>query len=119
MKRPLSTIWGKVDFAEQVEGLPIWRVATPSHGGYVVEREWATAHLTASAIAIGDGDYGANGRTGPLYFEEDCNWLVLAWEVPDIDRCGYDLTDLTRCIASYVPDYDINSIAAVPNPYAA
>ncbi len=61
--QPVETIWGAPDRAEQV--LPgIWRVSTPSHGGYLLSDERQAA--MPAALRRDDGIY-----------EEDVDWCLV------------------------------------------
>jgi len=80
---PRHSPWGVVeDFAKIGNGL--FRVETPSHGGFWLsqERKAMMPDVVASVKTFGDlGDMG--------WYEEDCDWIlpVLAfpWLFPDTD----------------------------------
>lgn len=70
-----STPWGMGRTSETfAEGFT--SVSTPGHGGFMVSKQFATQHLSPECIAYGTkhGDY--------ICFEEDCDWAMPAWELP-------------------------------------
>ena len=73
----MSTPWGQIDHTEHYE-TGISFVSTPGHGGLRIARKYAESHLSTAAInaAIDYGSY--------LYYEEDCNWCIPAWELPHL-----------------------------------
>ena len=74
--RKLSTPWGEADHVEKI-GEGVVQVGTPSHGGIGVDREVAAKRLTAAARAQ------AITQGGRYWFEEDCDWAIVAAEFPE------------------------------------
>jgi hypothetical protein len=71
----MNTPWGRSDYEKRFDrGLTL--VGTPSHGGFLVGRAYASKHLSAAAQAAGDlfGDY--------LAYEEDCDAAIILLECP-------------------------------------
>ena len=75
--RKLSTPWGEADHVEKL-GEGVVQVGTPSHGGIGVDREVAAKRLTAAARAQ------ATTQGGRYWFEEDCDWAIVAREMPEM-----------------------------------
>ena len=75
--RKLSTPWGEADHVEKI-GEGVVQVGTPSHGGIGVDREVAAKRLTAAARAQ------ATTQGGRYWFEEDCDWAIVAREMPEM-----------------------------------
>jgi len=77
MNAPRSSPWGTPDNIETVIPGHVWAVGTPSHGGYAVDPSWARNKLSRPCVEIGES------KRGYLWYEEDCAWAVLAFEVPE------------------------------------
>ena len=74
----MRTPWGRSDTVDRpCDG--VYAVTTPSHGGFLVDKAWAAANLTAAAQAEGEsfGEF--------LAFEEDCGWAFLVFEHPELE----------------------------------
>ena len=73
----VNTPWGNAD---QVDKLAkgIIQVGTPSHGGIGVKQDVAAEKLSAAARAE------AINQHGHLWFEEDCDWAIVAREMPEM-----------------------------------
>ncbi len=71
-----SSPWGRIQ--EQTTLAPgLLLVSTASHGGLLLSREAAERlHISPKALEL-----GARWEDGWAY-EEDCEWAILAWEVP-------------------------------------
>lgn len=66
---PTDSPWGGCDSArEPIKG--VWRVSTPSHGGYML-----TPERNAQIPAIARDSHGL--------YEEDCDWSIPAWVFRD------------------------------------
>ena len=69
--------WGHIQDTEQFT--PEFRsVSTASHGGFMISEGFAEKHLSPAARSRGEryiGDY--------LCYEEDCNWAIPAFELPE------------------------------------
>jgi hypothetical protein len=72
--RPTHTPWGNADEAEQIAP-GIWRVSTPSHGGFILSAERRAA-MPAYLRAIPTFAGGPN-------YEEDCDWSIVAMSFPE------------------------------------
>ena len=72
------TPWGVADTAEHI-GLGVYLVTTPSHGGYYLPPA-VNARVPAhwQAITWNNGQ----GREG--WYEEDCDWALVALAVPEL-----------------------------------
>ena len=79
---PKLSPWGCIDHSEVVIPEHVWSVSTPGHGGYAVDKRWARGHLSAECLAIGEA------FSNCLWYEEDCAWAVLAWELPQALTAG-------------------------------
>lgn len=74
----MNTPWGKSDSKQTVKrGLSF--VTTPSHGGFMVSKTYAEKHFSKAAITRGKA-YGSY-----LAYEEDCDYLIVIWEVGGFD----------------------------------
>ena len=71
----IPTPWGMSDFVENIGG-GILAVTTPSHGGYYVPRE----HYDRMPAQL----QGSNSYGGGLWFEEDCEWAIVAFAFPEL-----------------------------------
>jgi len=73
---PRFSPWGAPDYTDQVAP-GIWLVGTPSHGGFILSQERVELipeeHLVAS--------FNGQGRNG--FFEEDCDWSIVAANFPE------------------------------------
>lgn len=75
----MYTPWGSADHQERVskDGEVIfYSVSTPSHGGMGITTTQAAKLLSPEAIEAGE-----HGAGGMLWYEEDCAWCILAWEL--------------------------------------
>jgi hypothetical protein len=71
---PLQTPWGRATPRERVAP-GLWAVSTPSHGGYYVE---------SSALGrIPEAFRGATFTRSPHWYEEDCDWAIVARYFPE------------------------------------
>ena len=68
-----ETPWGKPDSAVRVSP-DVIRYDTPSHGGY---------HVTGSALDRIPAQF-RDGFAGYGWFEEDCDWAIVAWFLPEL-----------------------------------
>ena len=100
--------WGQIDYVEKYE-LGLCSVGTPSHGGLRVSRGYANKHLSQAAIRTAI-EYG-----GYYWFEEDCDWCIVASETPhlwpaffacmkNVDPAEYLEQSLRRWNAKYLLD---------------
>lgn len=69
--------WGSIDRTEHL-GPGVSSVSTPRHGGIRVSEETARAKLSRHALAKGIHERGF------YWFEEDCDWAIVAWELEDL-----------------------------------
>jgi len=68
----MNTPWGISDNSRQFEA-GIGEVSTPSHGGIYVSLKYAdNLSEAAKKKGINQGGY--------LFYEEDCDWMIPAWE---------------------------------------
>ena len=75
----MNTPWGKSDsIVKLVRGLS-W-LGTPSHGGFAVSERFARKHLSINAQQRGEFRYGY------FFFEEDCDYAIVAWELFGFDK---------------------------------
>lgn len=74
--RPAWSPWGKPDHAEEIFA-GVWSVSTPSHGGLYVTDQRRKA-MDQSLLSL-----GFNGHTMSGWFEEDCDWCMVALAFPD------------------------------------
>lgn len=74
----MNTPWGKADNITRIERGLSW-VDTPSHGGFAVSESFAKKHLSTAAQTRGE-QYGSY-----LFFEEDCLYAIVAWEIGGFD----------------------------------
>lgn len=72
----MHTPWGESDHCEVV-AQGFCSVSTPSHGGMVITEAFAR-HYKISQAALDAAEH----RYGKYFFEEDCAWCVLMWELP-------------------------------------
>lgn len=102
--QPTLSPWGEVDWCETLcPGFEM--VATPSHGGIMVERT-AAMQLTATARKCGFWD------SGYLCFEEDCAENVVLREL--LDKGKWQVPDRIRDPAAF--EEAINSNVRQYNP---
>ena len=73
----MNTPWGKADRIEELEP-GICDVSTPSHGGTRITWSYAKKNLSVSAVEA------ALKYDDCLWFEEDCDWAIPAWELPHL-----------------------------------
>lgn len=69
----MITPWGMSQTQEQLDK-GVWHVTTAGHGGFLIGKGWAKKHLSAAGRAAGSG-FGSY-----LAYEEDLDWMVLAFE---------------------------------------
>lgn len=72
----MNTPWGASDYQKQVAAGIVF-VATPSHGGYFLSPEML-AKVPAAWRKVSFNGQGARG-----WFEEDCDWCMVALTLPD------------------------------------
>ena len=76
----MSTPWGRIQQVDVYErGIAF--VHTGSHGGVRVSPSYAKKHLSPLAIERGTRWGGSDTY---LYYEEDCQWAIVAWELPHL-----------------------------------
>ena len=75
LARPTSSPWGPVQSATDVAP-GIWFVSTESHGGYLLsnERRFAMPVHLKEVFTFAGGNW----------FEEDCDWAIVALAFPDL-----------------------------------
>jgi hypothetical protein len=96
----MSTPWGNSDSEKRYERGLTW-VGTPSHGGFLVGKAYASKHLSPAAIAEGEpfGQY--------LAYEEDCDATIILYELP-VTREGFSHVtdaDLVDSLSRWHPQY--------------
>jgi len=69
------TPWGRADYVRQLSS-GVWRVSTPSHGGYYVSAEW----LEDMPESLRSWNWGGLRH----WFEEDCDWAKVAIAFPHL-----------------------------------
>lgn len=70
-----SSPWGRIQHTQHI--MPGWRsVSTAGHGGYMLTKRFAEDHLCPAAIRR------AHRFLNWLCYEEDCDWAIVAWELP-------------------------------------
>lgn len=75
----MQTPWGRSDRCDKLaEG--VYRVGTPSHGGYLVSQKVAESGYLSQAARLFVGERWAQWYA----FEEDCAWVVIAREHPEL-----------------------------------
>jgi hypothetical protein len=74
LARPRSSPWGEIDHAKEVAP-GIWCVTTPGHGGYLLSTE--------RRLAMPDHLKNVYTFAGANWFEEDCDWCIVALAYPD------------------------------------
>lgn len=72
--RPQSSPWGQIDYAKQLAP-GIWHVSTPGHGGIHVSTE--------RRLAMPDHLKNVYTYAGGNWFEEDCDWCIVALAYPE------------------------------------
>lgn len=72
-----SSPWGKPDHVEAL-CFGVYRVSTPSHGGFYVEP------AQCSRIPIEQRRASFNGQGMQGWFEEDCDWCMVALAFPTL-----------------------------------
>lgn len=75
--RQLHTPWGGADHVENL-GEGVIQVGTPSHGGIGVEKSLAAKRMSVEARSE------AIQQDGWYWFEEDCDWALVAAEIPEL-----------------------------------
>ena len=75
--RQMHTPWGGADHVEKL-GEGVVQVGTPSHGGIGVEKSLAEERMSAKARSE------AIRQGGWYWFEEDCDWALVATEMPEL-----------------------------------
>lgn len=110
----MMTPWGRAD--SQKELLPhIYSVSTPSHGGIMIAKSEAKVRLSPAAQKHG-WSWG-----NWLCYEEDCEWAIVAWEVPGIwpnffCRFEGDVKEyILQTLSSWNADF-LLEIGVVPSP---
>jgi len=101
--KPTWTPWGTPDHAEQVMA-GIWSLSTPRHGGFYVsaERRKASPFLQAWAA------YSFNGQGRVGWFEEDCDWSLVAlafedeWKAWRGDSAERELQGARQCFEHWI-----------------
>ena len=77
--RPVQTPWGPADFAtEYAPGLVLY--STPGHGGFHVSAEWLAQMPEPYRSTVPFTQ--RHGRSGPGWYEEDCDWAIVALSFP-------------------------------------
>jgi len=77
--RVVQTPWGPADFAtEYAPGLVLY--STPGHGGFHVSAEWLAQMPEPYRSAVPFTQ--RHGRSGPGWYEEDCDWSIVALSFP-------------------------------------
>ena len=81
----MESPWGHVDGTEKFAAGVI-SVSTPSHGGFRVGArvgvrmsQEARERATFTWVDVGFGDPGS-----VYWYEEDCDWMIAAWELPEL-----------------------------------
>lgn len=100
------TLWGRADWAYQVDRGVSWYV-TPGHGGLGVSRGAASKYLSPQAIAAGQKSGGT------IWYEEDILWVIPFYEVPKWEKImskisGSNVSSQSykeNTIRKWVPEY--------------
>lgn len=95
------TPWGGADYQKNYAPGVDW-YATPSHGGFRVERDLYEKVCKEAGIPVGTGQVFGNDKY--LWFEEDVDWSFVAIAFPKL----FDENDLARAenfIRHTYPDY--------------
>ena len=79
--RLMSTPWGVAQSTAMFCGGQVMHVTTSSHGGLLVDRTWATEHLSPAAQRVG------RPFARWLAYEEDSDARVVELEVDEIAWC--------------------------------
>ena len=101
ISKPTWTPWGSPDHAEQVFA-GVWSVYTPSHGGFYVSAERRKV-MDQSLLSLGFG-----GQTMKGWFEEDCDWALVALSFPEEwkawrgERAAADLEAAQRTLEQWI-----------------
>lgn len=106
----MNTPWGKSDSKINIERGISW-VGTPSHGGLAITITKALETLSWPAIKIANGSNGIllyKGKSGYLFFEEDCAYAVAFYEHPEWQKAleEKEMEDLRNSGLTHVPPYD-------------
>jgi hypothetical protein len=94
-EKPTFSPFGPIHHCYQVlPGIPAWEFSTSSHGGYMVEAEWAKFNLSWYCVNFISGVERAKlvNLAGPNYyfFEEDQMWSLLLWDYyPFLEEISY------------------------------
>jgi len=119
----MSTPWGRIQNVEAFErGIAF--VSTGSHGGARVAPSYAKKHLSPLAIELATRSGGSDTY---LYYEEDSQWAIVAWELPHLwpkffssspDKTAAEQKDyLAGTLAHWEPKYAIHAgIIDLQNP---
>lgn len=83
--------WGRIDRKELIAD-GVWFISTPSHGGYFLSND----RLGAISADLSE-TFAGRGRVG--WFEEDCDWAVVALTFPELFPAG--ALELARNIAKH------------------
>jgi hypothetical protein len=83
----MPTPWGPAQHSDKL-AQGVYNVSTSSHGGILVGQAVARERMTERAQEIGE----PFGRF--LAFEEDCDWAIVALEMPD---AAERLAEVCRC----------------------
>ena len=99
--KPTWSPWGAPDHAEQVFA-GVWSIYTPSHGGFYVSAE-RRKDMNQNLLAL-----GFNGQAAKGWFEEDCDWCLVALAFPDEwkawrgERAADDLEAAERTLNQWI-----------------
>lgn len=98
----MQSPWGQVDHKKQItEGVLL--VETPSHGGYRVAGPYLEK-LTEAQKKHASAKWKTSYEGMVYWYEEDCEWRILAHKCPDLELC--ELDDKHRsCLTCYNADY--------------
>ena len=81
-----STPWGRADSQRQIAPGITW-YSTPSHGGFYLHRD----RIAAMPAVYRDRPTFA----GPGWYEEDCDWCLVALSFPDLFPTDQEAAQLT------------------------
>lgn len=108
-----QTIWGRTQRVRKIsEG--VYNVTTASHGGIIVDDEYADRYLSAKAREY------AEHRYGWYHFEEDCAWAIFVKENPALVREDIRY-HAERTLLRYFPEFLSESLGMrfVHKPFRA
>ena len=77
-----STPWGQADSAEPRGKMGIFFYSTPSHGGFYVPEPM----LRDIPVEWRNASFNGQGKSG--WFEEDCDWCMVALTFPALFESG-------------------------------